>query len=63
MTDPSKPATDLLSAANVAKALGASEGKVKKAIAALGLAPDAKKGVCNLYGPEAMAKLKAALEG
>ena len=63
MTDSAKPAAELLSAANIAKTIGVSEGKVKKAITALELAPDAKRGVCNLYGPEALAKIKASLEG
>ncbi len=53
--------TDLMSAANIAKDLGASEAKVKKAIKELGLEPDAKKGVCCLYGTAARAKIKKQL--
>ena len=43
----------------MAKDLGVSEAKVKKAIQELGLAPTAKKGCCSFYNAEAMAKLKA----
>ncbi|MBP1655376.1 MAG: uncharacterized protein H6Q28_1932 [Bacteroidetes bacterium] len=54
--------TDLLTAGNIAKALGASDAKVKKAIQALGLKPVAKKGVCSYYGKDAVAKVKGALK-
>ena len=54
--------SEFLSAANIAKELGVSDGKVKKAIAELKLAPDAKKGVCCLYGPASMKKIAAALK-
>lgn len=53
--------SDLLSAATIAAELSVSDAKVKKAIAALGLAPTAKKGVCNLYARSAVAKIKKAL--
>jgi hypothetical protein len=53
---------DLLTAANIAKALKVSDGKVKKAIQTLGIKPDAKKGVCSYYGKETVAKVKAALK-
>ena len=56
------PTTELMTAAAMAKELGASEAKVKKAITELGLKPDAKKGVCCLYGAEAMKKIKGALK-
>jgi hypothetical protein len=54
--------TDLLTAGNIAKALGASDAKVKKAIQTLGIKPVAKKGVCNYYTRDALAKVKAALK-
>ena len=54
--------TDLLTAGNIAKELGVSDAKVKKAIAALGLEPAAKKGVCSYYPKGAVAKIKAALK-
>jgi hypothetical protein len=50
---------DLLSAGAIAKELGLSEAKVKKAIKELALAPKAKRGVCNLYGREILPKVKA----
>jgi hypothetical protein len=52
---------DLLSAGAVAKAVGASDAKVKKAIKDLGIEPKAKKGVCNMYSPDVVAKIKKAL--
>jgi Mn-dependent DtxR family transcriptional regulator len=45
----------------IAKELGVSEGKVKKAIEKLGLEPVAKRGVCRLYAPEAVEAVKNAL--
>ena len=54
--------TDLLTAANIAKELGFSDTKVKKAIQQLKIAPKAKKGVCNYYSRDAVAKIKAALK-
>ncbi|MCK6573534.1 hypothetical protein L6V77_20840 [Myxococcota bacterium] len=45
----------------IAKTLGVSEAKVKKAIAGLNLEPVAKKGVCNYYGPAQVEQIKAAL--
>ncbi|MFA4924743.1 MAG: hypothetical protein WC557_11165 [Ignavibacteriaceae bacterium] len=53
---------DLLTAGNIAKALSVSDAKVKKAITELGLKPTAKKGICNLYSKEILAKVKAALK-
>ena len=53
---------DLLTAANIAKSLGVSDAKVKKAIQALGIKPQAKKGVCNYYGKDTVAKVKGALK-
>jgi hypothetical protein len=57
----SPTASDLLTAANIAKALGVSDAKVKKAIRELRIKPEEKKGVCNYYGKDAVAKVKAAL--
>lgn len=51
-----------LTAANIAKTLGVSDGKVKKAITELGIQPAAKKGVCNYYAKDAVAKIKAHLK-
>jgi len=53
--------TDLLTAGNIAKTLGVSDAKVKKAIQTLGIKPQAKKGVCNYYGKDVVAKVKSAL--
>jgi len=53
------PKTELLTAGNIAKELGIPDAKVKKAITELGLAPDAKKGVCSYYGKAAVAKIRA----
>ena len=52
---------DLLTAANIAKVLGVTDTKVKKAIQTLGIKPEAKKGVCSYYGKDAVAKVKGAL--
>lgn len=56
-------ALENLSAGNVAKLLKVSDAKVKKAIATLKLKPAEKKGVCNLYAPADVAKVKKALAG
>jgi hypothetical protein len=52
---------DLLTAAKIAAQLSVSDAKVKKAIAAIGLEPAAKKGVCNYYKPSDIPKIKKAL--
>jgi len=52
---------NLLTAGAIAKALGASDAKVKKAITDLGIAPAAKKGVCAYYGKDVLPKVKAAV--
>jgi hypothetical protein len=54
--------TDLLTAARIAAQLKVSDARVKKAIAALGLKPAAKKGVCSYYEKSAVPKIKKALE-
>jgi hypothetical protein len=53
---------ELITAANIAKELGASPAKVKKAIEGLGLQPAAKKGVCSYYGRGDVKKIQAALK-
>ena len=53
-----KPAIDLLTAGNIAKELGVSDAKVKKAITALGIKPASKKGACSYYSRDAVAKIK-----
>jgi hypothetical protein len=54
--------TTLKSASTMAKELGVSDGKIKKAIAELGLVPAAKKGCCSCYAGEDLEKLKAVLK-
>ncbi len=53
--------SDLLTAAKIAQQLKVSDAKVKKAIAALGLKPAARKGVCSYYQKSAVPKIKKAL--
>ncbi len=53
-----KPATDLLTAGNIAKELGVSDAKVKKAITALNIQPASKKGACSYYSRDAVAKIR-----
>jgi len=57
MTDPA----DLLTAAKIAAALKVTDAKVKKAIAALGLTPAARKGVCAYYAKADVPKIEKAL--
>jgi len=52
----------LMTAGKIAEALSAPPAKVKKAIAALGLKPKAKKGACSYYGAESLPRIKAALK-
>ncbi|HTH17598.1 MAG TPA: hypothetical protein VL974_13155 [Magnetospirillum sp.] len=54
-------AEDVISAGNIAKELGVSDAKVKKAIKDLALEPAAKRGVCSFYSRDAVATIKAAL--
>lgn len=54
-------ADDVISAGNIAKELGVSDAKVKKAIKDLALEPAAKRGACSFYDRAAVAKIKAAL--
>lgn len=55
------PTADLLTASKIAKELSVSDAKVKKAIAALGLKPAAKKGVCSYYERKTIPAIKKAL--
>ena len=52
---------DLFTAGDIAKTLKMSDAKVKKAIKDLAIQPAAKKGVCNLYSPDVVSKVKAAV--
>jgi hypothetical protein len=52
----------MLTAGNIAKALSIPDGKVKKVIQELGIRPAAKKGVCNYYSKDTIAKVKAVLK-
>jgi hypothetical protein len=52
---------DVISAGNIAKELGVSDAKVKKAIKDLAIEPAAKRGVCNFYSRASVAAIKAAL--
>lgn len=53
--------TELVTTGNIAKELGVSDTKVKKVIQELGIKPVTKKGVCNYYSREVLAKIKGAL--
>ena len=53
--------SELLTAGNIAKTLGVSDVKVKKAIQVLGIKPQAKKGVCSYYSKDVVKKIKGAL--
>ena len=46
----------------MAKELGCSDAKVKKAIAELGLVPAAKKGCCAYYTGENLQAIRAILK-
>ncbi len=52
---------DLFTAGDIAKALKTSDAKVKKAIKDLAIQPTTKRGVCNLYAPDVVTKVKAAV--
>jgi len=53
---------DLQTAANWARDLGVSEKKLKDALKAAGIAPDAKKGVCAFYSKAADEKAKKVIK-
>ncbi len=52
---------DLMTAGDIAKLLKTSDAKVKKAIKDLAIQPSAKRGVCNLYGADAVTKVRSAV--
>jgi hypothetical protein len=52
---------DLLTAGKIAESLKVPGPAVKKAIAALKMAPAAKKGVCAYYSADQVAKIKKAI--
>ncbi|HWQ10214.1 MAG TPA: hypothetical protein VN436_13930 [Holophaga sp.] len=52
----------LFTAGVMAKDLGVTDAKVKKAIKELNLEPAAKKGCCCYYTGEDLARIKAALK-
>jgi hypothetical protein len=54
-------AEDLKTAANWAKELGLSEKKLKDALKAAALEPDARKGVCGYYSRTTIDKAAMAL--
>jgi hypothetical protein len=53
---------EMYTAGKLAKALGVSQGKVKKIIEAESIEPDEVKRNCKYYGEETAAKIKALLE-
>ncbi|HJW72849.1 MAG TPA: DUF3606 domain-containing protein [Geothrix sp.] len=53
---------ELKTAANWAKELGVPEKKLKDAIKAVGLEPDAKKGVCAYFSKASAEKAKKAIK-
>jgi hypothetical protein len=53
---------DLLTAGAIAKELGVSGAVVSKAIKALDLKPEMKKGVCSYYSKDAVKKIKAFIK-
>ena len=53
---------DLKTAANWAKDLGIPEKKLKDALKAAGIAPDAKKGVCAYYSKASAEQAKKAIK-
>jgi len=55
-------ADDLKTAGNWAKELGVPEKKLKDAIKAAGIQPDAKKGACGLYTRQTAEKAKKAIK-
>jgi Mn-dependent DtxR family transcriptional regulator len=53
---------ELITAGSIAKELGVSDAKVKKAIQELIITPAAKKGVCSYYPQNVVSKIKAVLK-
>ncbi len=54
--------SDLLTAGNIAKEIGETDAKVKKAIQELGITPSVKKGVCNYYSRDVIKKIKSNIK-
>lgn len=54
--------SNLMTASAIAKQLGVSEAKVKKAIGARGIQPAAKKGCCVYYSEEGLKQIESALK-
>ena len=52
---------ELVTAAGIAKELGISDTKVKKAIKELGMEPSVKKGVCSYYARDTVDSVKDKL--
>jgi ribosomal protein L30E len=53
---------DMYTAGKLAKALGVSQGKVKKIIEAENIEPDEVKRNCKYYSEDTVAKIKGLLE-
>ena len=51
----------LVTSGDIVKTLGVSDAKVKKAIKELSIEPRAKKGVCNYYSRDDLAKIRKFL--
>jgi len=62
MATKSEPKEELLTAAKIAEQLGVPPAQVKKAIAAAGVAPDAKKGCCSYYGSASVKRIQKVLK-
>lgn len=52
---------EVLTAGAIAKELGVTDAKVKKAIKQLALEPAAKKGCCSYYARDSLPRIKAAV--
>jgi hypothetical protein len=53
---------DLLTAGNMAKELGVSDSRAKKAIAELAIQPKTKKGACCYYSRDELTKINATIK-
>lgn len=53
---------DLVTSGGIAKELGVSDTKVKKAIKDLSIQPKAKKGACSYYSRDEVTRIKEALK-
>jgi UDP-N-acetylmuramyl pentapeptide synthase len=54
--------TTLMTAGAMAKELGASDAKIKKALKELEIVPAQTKGCCNYYTPDDLKKVQANLK-